>query len=159
MVIRRRDEQQVDRFRDLEPVPRHGDGAQGRQPASRRFGAQILERRGVGVEGVDDAGLDRARQLEREVAVPRTEVADDVPPLQAEGIDDARRLAQAVLARAAGVQPVREPARDRTAQVAGSGRPSRNPWPSRTWSSRSVASSASVSMPSATRWQSAASAK
>ena len=106
MVIRGRDEQQVHRLRDLESVTTYQHGPDRRDPPLVGRAEQVIEGALARVERVDDAGrFDLAGEPEGEVPITRTEIAYDDAGPEVEGRDHRVRVAQAILARSAGVQP------------------------------------------------------
>jgi hypothetical protein len=106
MVVGGRNEEQVHRLGDLETVAAHRHRPECRDPTMLGGTAQVVERAAARVERVDDAiRFDGAGQAEGEMPRARTEIAHDHPGPEVEDRDDRVRVAQAILAGPAGVQP------------------------------------------------------
>jgi len=106
VVIRGRDEKQIHRLRDLEAVATHQQQPECRDPTIVGRAAQLIEGGLARVERVHDAlRFDGPGEAEGEVPGAWTEIAHHHARPEIEGRDHRVWVAQAILARSAGVQP------------------------------------------------------
>src|SRR2546430_939226 len=104
MVIRRRDEEQVNGLRHIEPVTTHLYGPERRDSKLSGLAPQVVERGLARVKRIDDAvRCDNLGHAQGEVSSAGTEIAHDHPRSETENGDDRVRVAQAILAGTAGI--------------------------------------------------------